>query len=144
MSEDFIYDQGDVKVSSARFVVGGQTYPMEQISSVKVEAINQSGCVSLFSLWVYANMVAGVFIVLYGLWWAISGDGEDVSGVVFGVPLTMGILYLVQRMVIKAAKKSYFVTITTAAGETRALQNTDREMIEIIVDALNQALVQRG
>jgi arginine exporter protein ArgO len=45
---------------------------------------------------------------------------------------------------IKKSKPTYSVQITTASGETNALKDKDPEKIQLVINALNEAMIDRG
>lgn len=57
----------------------------------------------------------------------------------------VGALMLVAGLVIAAlSKPSYIVRLGSASGEADALISKDREYIQKIVNALNEAIIKRG
>ena len=130
MSEDFIYDKGNIKVSTVRFVVGKHTYPIGHITSVKVVTnLPPSG-------WAELAMFAGVIAVIVGIY-LIKNDGLYI--ILLGA-ISFGLGYFI----FKGSKSRYAVSVTTAAGEKYALVNYDRKSILEIVEAVNETLIQRG
>ena len=138
MSETVYYSSGKVQVTSSRFLVGNQIFPIGQITSVKLALIPvKAGC----AVWA---MLGGGMLVVMALIAAINAAaaGNSMSGplgfAVFGV--VVGFLGWLMR---KQAKQSYEVQITTAAGEQKLLRSTEREMPAAVVAALNQAIADR-
>jgi hypothetical protein len=47
-------------------------------------------------------------------------------------------------LALSVAKSEYSVILNTSSGEAEALKSKDREFIENVVSALNQAIIARG
>ena len=123
MSEQIFYDQGNVKVTNARFIVNSQTYAMAGVTSVKtgLAPANRNG----------AFIAIGI-----GLLMAFAADG---GSKLIGVLIAgAGIWYLTQL------KDTHSVYLSSASGEVQALSDTDETYISSVVQALNEALVHRG
>lgn len=118
--EQSFFDHGGVKVTNARFIVPSQTYAMSGITSVKFFTEKASW------LWPVVSFLIAVI--------AFGGNGNIWS---VGIPLVAGIL-LLQR------KPTYHIVLSSASGETRALNNKNKEFIESVISSLNQAIVARG
>lgn len=115
--EEKVYlDEGGVIVTSARFVVPGQTYAMSGITSVK--GVSKS------------TLVASVIIGLFGLVIAVSSS--YVGALIIGV----AVLWFFQS--------KHIVMLTTASGESEALSSRDQKRITRIIEALNNAIIGRG
>lgn len=129
MDEKTLVNEGGVVVSSTRFVVGGKTYPLAGITSVEAFTIS-------------AKRVPGIVLVALGVillvvlfqvvpsWTIAVGCG--------------GILIVIGGAAAAAAKTKYAVRVATAGMQANALVSPDRQRVQRIVDALNQAIVQRG
>lgn len=133
--EQVFYDRDGVRVTSARFQVGAQTYAMNAVSSVayqKREAETGGGwgllavgsALLFFDLLALAVMTFSLGIVLFGLGaLAMIGGGWSI---------------------VRSAKPTFIVALTTASGQSTALSSPDREYVESVVHALNESLVSRG
>ena len=126
-AERVFLQEGHVSVSSARFVVGAQTYPMANVSSVKAFASPP-------------NVTLQVLMLLAAIVWTISILARSAWGELFFsvALLVLGIVLL------KVAKTTHPVALTTSAGEVRPVSAYDKAYIDRIVAALNQAVVSRG
>jgi hypothetical protein len=123
MSEQIFFNQGNVKVTNARFIVNSQTYAMSGVTSVKTGFAppNRNGA--------FGAIIVGVLI-------ALGGDGATK---LFGVLMAAaGIWYLTQL------KNTHSVYLSSASGEVQALSDTDETYIGNVVEALNEALIHRG
>ena len=127
--ETTYYQDGGITVTNARAVLGAKTYAMANITSVSMGEIP-------------ANRAPGVVVALIGL--AIAGcsasAGSDAtSGIVIGV-IVLGIGIAIAA----AVKIQYVVKIGSASGESNALVAKDKEYIQKIVNAVNEAIIKRG
>lgn len=127
MEEHVFFDNGDVKVTNARFVSNGQTYVMSNVTSVK-------------SLVEVPSRISPVVLVIIGAVISFFGLGNSsVNASIIGIAcVAVGVLWFVN------VKKKYFVSLATASGEKRALSSEDESFIDAIVNSLNDAIVHRG
>jgi hypothetical protein len=125
-----------VLVTSARVVVGQQTYPVAGISSVAPftqRAHNPPNGVGI------GMMIVGALLVLGGI-------GQDFTGgavltVIFGAALVGG-----AALVFKFSPRKpdvHGVVITSAGAQFRALETTDLHQVSRVVGAINHALSMR-
>lgn len=122
--EKVYYSDGAITVTSTRAVLGTKTYAMANITSVSLGENQQAvGC--------------GCALVLVGLLFALALFSADtiIVGLIGLAILALGALLMKQ--------KSYVVRIGSASGEANALENKKREYIQQIVDAVNQAIIER-
>jgi len=122
MEEQTFYKRGNVLVSSSRFVVDGQTYVMRNVSSVKAGQTpgskKEANIVGLLALPFFFAGEAGLWVV---------------------VLLLLFFLHLRYQV-----KPLYTVVLMTTAGENQALTSTDKQYVDAVVKALNEAIVSRG
>lgn len=119
MAEQTFFEYEDVKVTNARFVSGSQTYAMSNVTSVK--AFEQKPT----RFW-------GIVFLIIGLATTIS---TPVVGILIAAAAA---IYLFMQ------KTVYHVMLTTSGGETSALKTHQREYLQKVVSALNEAIVHRG
>lgn len=121
MEELSIFEEGNVKVTNARFVVDGQTYAMNSVTSVRqFEKKPQR-------IWPISVFLVGLVIAF--------GGGSGIFG---SIVMAVGVaLWVIQRT-------EFSVLLSTASGEARALASKDGAYILRVVSALNTAIVQRG
>ncbi|MDQ2821298.1 MAG: DUF6232 family protein [Pseudomonadota bacterium] len=119
MSETIVFEENNVKVTNARFVVNDQTYAMNGVTSVKrfekkppriVPIVIAVGSLVAMS----ASVIVGLIILAaaIGIW--------------------------------KIQKAQYSVVLSTSSGEAQALTSPDRPYIERVIAALNNAIITRG
>jgi len=132
-SERVIYDQADIKITNLRAVFGAKTYSISNITSVEAQKIEPSGCL------VGGLMLLGFPMIFFSILSLIDGNSES-----WGV-LIMGVLFAGAGLAgYRAQKPSYAVKLTTAAGEVKACTSDDESSIREIVEALNNAIIQKG
>lgn len=120
-NETTFYQDPNVTVTQSRFVTHSKTYAMRNISSVHIFEIVKS------------KKLPAVLIIL-GILLLFSK-----TTIVFGIlSLIIGIVLLF------TIKNQYAVRISTNAGEANSIVSKDRAYIQKIVNALNEAIIQRG
>ncbi len=119
MEEQSFLSEGEITVTTTRFIVPSQTYAMSGITSVKssYDPANRlypivCGVIGLLCM-VPAPFAAFFFIVIAIIWWI-------------------------------GQKTTYHVVLTTASGEAKALTSTNKQFIAKVIEALNNAIVARG
>ncbi|HMN13754.1 MAG TPA: DUF6232 family protein [Bellilinea sp.] len=119
MDEKTFFEYDDVKVTNARFISGSQTYAMSNVTSVKAfeEKPKRFGAIIV--------LVIGLVILI----------NEPALGFIIS---TAAAFYLYQQ------KTIYHVMLATAGGETSALKTHQKEYLNKVVSALNDAIVHRG
>lgn len=129
-TETTLYNHAEVQITSLRAVFGAKTYAISNITSVEGQKIEPSGCFP------GGLIVFGLLLSMIGITQALDGE--------FGM-LAFGLLLLIPGIAIyRSAKPSFAVSITTSAGEVKAYTSNDWETIRQIVEALNNAIVQKG
>jgi len=130
VSEINILKEKNVKITNLRAIIGTKTYAISDITSVSMD-VNEP---KLF-LPVFFIVIAGVCSVLI----AVS-DMREYSEFLT-TSLYLGIAGLV--FFILSQKTKYSIRIKSASGEFKVLEAFDRNYVERIVKALNEAIVQR-
>jgi len=120
MDERIFFEYGDVKVTSSRFINGGQTYVMNNVTSVKpyMKKPNRTG---------------GIIVLLIGF--IIMFNSSLITGLLIAAAASY---YLYQQ------KTIYKILLSTSAGETTALVTYQRNYMSDVIAAINNAIVQRG
>lgn len=126
-TESKVFENGEVLVTTTRFVVNGQTYAMNGVTSVKSYKKDPS-------------RVLPVIIGIAGLITLFSGFASgSTAASIFGLVILAGAYFLW-----KSQKPEYSVRLATASGEASALNSNDNVYINQVVEALNNAIIQRG
>jgi hypothetical protein len=129
-SEESIYSDTIVLVTTARVIISGTTYALRNITSAKMTVTPATeGCAM-------ALLVVGILGVLF----SFGAFAEAWTGfawlVISGGIVAVGIFW------VRSLKPSYNVIIASSAGEIRALDSKDKDYVSKIVDAINEALVR--
>lgn len=119
MEEKVFFEHGDVKVTNARFITGSQTYAMSNVTSVK--AFEEK-----------PNRFGGIVFLIIGLMVAL---GTPVVGVIIAA---IAVFYLYSQ------KTYYHVMLFTSGGENSALKTEQKDYLNSVVNALNEAIIHRG
>lgn len=119
MNETVVFDENNVKVTNTRFIVDGQTYAMNGVTSVKRFEKKPPRIVPILVALIGLGAMAGSFLI----------------GVII-VAAAVGIW--------KIQKAQYSVLLSTSSGDAQALTSPDRVYIERVISALNDAIVNRG
>lgn len=120
-SETTFYKDSFVTVTQSRYVTQSKTYAMRNISSVHVFEIIKSKSKAIIII-----AFGLLFLLSKSLFWA---------GIVLGILGTWWLLTL---------KNEYAVRISTNAGEANSIVSKNRDYIQKIVNALNDAIIHRG
>lgn len=119
MTEQIFFEHDDVKVTSSRFISGGQTYAMSNVTSVKAYEKKPS------RFWGIATLIIGLLITV----------NSFTPGII--IMIVAGIHLYFQKTV-------FHVLLSTAAGETNALVTYQRDYLNKVMAALNDAIVSHG
>ena len=125
MEEKVFLQEGNIIVTSARFIVPSQTYAMSGITSVKLAEKTPSKAVPLILIFI------GLLVFIGN---GLKGEGI-IAGLISAVP---GVIWLMKL------KSSHIVALTVSSGEVKALESKDRAFIVNVVNALNEAIIHRG
>jgi hypothetical protein len=129
--EETVYAGGDVTVTTARVICDGTTYALRNITSVKMGITP-------------ANPNAPRLMVLLGGLLLFCGLAEMFHS--FGEGLMLGLLgaglFGGGFAVWNNATADYHLAIASSSGEVQAYTSTDRQKVEQIVAAVNEAIVR--
>lgn len=125
--EKSFFQYEDVTVTNTRFMVGAQTFAMSNITSV--QTLKQDP----------KRFWPTVFIILGGLYALAALGSDNAGGAVVGLLFAgAGVAWWLK------VKPMFHVMLRTSGGENKALSSEQREYIEKVVRALNEAIVARG
>jgi hypothetical protein len=119
MDEKVFFEYDGVKVTNARFIVDGQTFAMTNVTSVKSHEQSPS---RLFP----------ILLLLFGLLCTASTPAV-------GIPIAGGAIFWLYKQ-----RTLYHIMLRTSAGESSALKTYQRDYLNKVVLALNDAIVHRG
>lgn len=132
MSSEQTYFQSDgVQVTSTRVVMGGTTYALANITSVSMHKTPAKR-----SFGVILTLLGMAFLTYNGL-----GEGADPSVMQWGISI---VVMLTGLLLVVMAKATYAVRFGSASGEQEAFSSKDQKMVVGMVDAINQAIIDRG
>lgn len=132
MSDQVLFQEGYVTVTTTMLKIGTAMYPIRNISSVQAAAILPS----------YST---AVMVLLFGLLCSACGVGivgsfgSDTSAVFLGVG---SVCVLLGVVLIATKKKIFSVRIATTGGQVDALTSTDFAAIHRVTQAVAQAVAQ--
>jgi hypothetical protein len=118
--EKTLYQNNDVTVTQSRFISGGTTYAIRNISFVRICKIRKDIVTQIFYI------VVGIIFIIFSLdlFFRIAGV----------ICVLIGIFWLF------LVKKKFAVRINTNAGEVDGFISKDEELIAKIVNAINEAM----
>ena len=123
MEEKVFFENGDVRVTSSRFIVGSQTHAMNGVTSV--QALKQDPN----PIGLLVGVAIGI-LIFFGLeGWAR----------VFGL-----LIAIFCGIALRGQQSTYVVLLRSSSGETKALSSQNQDYIDSVVNALNDSIVFRG
>lgn len=120
---------GNTVITKTRAIIAGKTYAMGLVSSVQMVRISPN------RTWPIILLVVGIILTLAGF---ASGEGGATCGGI-GLLIAIG-----GGAWLASLSDQYAVRIAAASGEVDALKDKDKERIQKVVDALTQAITERG
>jgi hypothetical protein len=112
--------KNDIKITNTRAIINGKTYAMANVTSVSLSKTP-------------SNAYIGWLLFLVGLI------------IIFLLSMQFGWVFVIVGLIwALVAKPSYHVNLGSSSGETDALSSKNRQLIEGIVEAINQAIIHRG
>jgi hypothetical protein len=133
MDERTFFDAGNVKVTSARFVVGAQTYAMASVNSVKVQKTDITP----------PNTIPGLMVGVGAVWLLVHlmSALSDWAGHLWPLALLGGGVWWIWNI---ETKYQYKLVLTTSSGETPVLVSEKPHEILPVEKALTDAIIHRG
>jgi len=129
VSETTILQEGPVKITNLRMLIGTETYKLSNITSAKFTTQPKSKRPFLF-------VIVGVLLVLWSIFEETGYFGEF-----YNIGL---ILIIVSAVFFLLSKTVYTVQIEGVSGERNILNFTDLSFVKRIVDAMNMAIARNG
>lgn len=131
MNEEQIYSDKNFQITNARVLVGGTTYALRNITSVKMTVTPAHyGCV--------ITMIIVTIMVVFGVVVSVSeGSVGIAAAALFLVLCLIGTVKAFQD-----AKPDFHIELHSASGEARVYTARDKEYVEKIVDSINEAMVR--
>jgi hypothetical protein len=129
LDETTILQEGPVKITNRRTIIGTITYQMSQIKSAHVtrQARNVRPLLGI---------IPGIFFIT----WSLLDQTAQ-----FMEFFNIGMAFIVVSVILVwIAKPTYAVQIGNSSGNDSILRSTDPSFIQRIVDAMNVAMVRKG
>jgi hypothetical protein len=129
LDETTILQEGPVKITNRRTIIGTITYQMSQIKSARVtrQARNVRPLLGI---------IPGIFFIT----WSLLDQTAQ-----FMEFFNIGMAFIVVSLILVwIAKPTYAVQIGNSSGNDSILRSTDPSFIQRIVDAMNVAMVRKG
>lgn len=126
------YQDQSVLVTNTRAILQGKTYAMANVTSVSLGEIpaNQTPGFILFGASI-ATFLCSLSI--------FSG-----SSLLLWIGIVCLVGFVAGFVVMLKAKRTYWVNLGSASGETHALMALNHEYVTKVVNAINQAIIARG
>ena len=139
MADETVFlDEGSVKVTNARIVIGGQTYAVANVTSVAAVRVPN----------ILFRLGCGCSVALFSVLLLVSGivAGTEVAGgeVEFTLFQLVGNSILFIFVAIMIMRGWWTMVMVTSADELSLLRSWNRSRILRVVDAVNQAIAHRG
>jgi hypothetical protein len=134
MAERVFFERNNIKITTSRAIFPEGTYPIANISAVRVTKIDSGRNV---------RMVLAPVLLICGIFALYQGSNQQNPG----LQALGGLLVVVGGGAgitgVMAADK-YVVALSTSGGQVRALESTNEGLIAQIRDAIEQAIAERG
>lgn len=121
-TEKTFYQDANVLVTQSRIVVYGKTYAMRNISSVGMSE-NSKLFLKIASTIMFIFALIGLYLKDY--WIGIAALGIAI-------------------IILLNARNEYVMIISSNSGDNNALSSKNRDYIQSIIDAINEAIIHRG
>jgi len=129
--ERVFLSDGGFMVTSARFVVPGQTFAMSGITSVRHSRTPRK--------WLFGALLIFMSVPMTSTGASIASSGSSSSPLIFGL-----ILMAVGISLIWRGRPQSQVRLQSASGETTALSSRNDALVRRVVSALNDSIIYRG
>lgn len=129
LNETTLLQEGPVKVTNRRTIIGTITYAMSDIKAVHVTSRAKNKKPLLWT-------IPGILLMAWSL---IDQTAQFMEFFNIGIFLTA-----VSIALVLIAKRTYAVQIGSTAGDHSILRSTDLSFIQRIVDAMNNAITRKG
>lgn len=137
MAEHVLFQDRDVVVTTSRVRVGGTTYALRNITSVRVARTDSAWgarvamTLVLFLAWIIVNWL-GAFAL---------GFASPMSLLITFAALAYGVWWVWNRMRVSI---TYHCSLATSGEEVQALSSKDQAFIQGVVNAINEAIIRAG
>jgi uncharacterized membrane protein len=144
--ESLFFQNGDIMVTNARFVVGARTFAMRGITSV--EDVKSEEVVERESDKSLANAISAIIgfvallVILGGFYcWILY---EFSFWVVVAAIVIAIVMFIIAGSLMTQTKQAFKIVLKTAGGDVVAYSSFDRGYISEIAKAINDSIVSHG
>jgi hypothetical protein len=130
-AEQTIYRDNAVAVTTARVVIGSATYPLRNITSVKMTFTSPQVAGPLLVL------LGGVFILLLTTIPFNPSNYKPIPGIAIGASIIFASVVWMLCL-----KTKYHVDLSTSGGEVHLVTSQNKAYVEKVVLSINDALVR--
>ena len=127
LNETTLLQEGPVKITNLRAIIGTLTYPMSQIKAVNVTRRGRSRKPLLLA-------IPGILFIAWSL---IDQTDQFFGFFIIGIELI-----IIGIVLVLMAKPTYAVQIGSGSGDNSILRSTDKTFIQRIADAMNKAIAR--
>ena len=128
--EETIYSDSDVKVTTSRVLCAGMAYELRNITAVKMGETHPNAIPTLVAI------AIGLCVLVTAL-----ARLEFNAAVLFLFVVGIALIALAVRHVHQLTP-DYYLLISSSSDEVRAFTSKDRQQVEQIVAAVNEAIVR--
>jgi len=136
--EKVFYQNHGVLITNKRAVFDTTTYVVRNISSVTADTSEKT-----------TEKVFGILLLVGGIsllaFWAIAfiSDPQYITALSLVCCPLAGLSTAIGGVLLYTAKKTFHVSLVLSSGEIRVLSSQNEEFIDEVLDALDEALVER-
>ena len=133
-TERILLQEGNIKITDMRVIVGSKTYPLADTTSVSLTVRHEKGLIPL--ILILMGAVIGIIYVIS----SISPDGLInwvalmIGGIIALACFGLGLFIHIR------SKPLYIINLENSSGGTDILQSYDQHQVRRIVDAVNKAI----
>lgn len=125
--QTFYSDDSGIRITGTRAIFNKTTYSMANISSIRTAEYPPKRAGAIWTI------IIGIILFIIGL------SANVAALTVFGIIiLLLGVLWAWK------ARGEYHIMITSASGEASAVKSKNKEYINKIAQAMNEAIIHRG
>lgn len=130
-TEEIFFSDNSVIVTNVRLVVGGATYALRNITSVKM-------------LFTPPRLIKPILLLIVGLMilFAAFMPINEKAPAPAGVYVIAGIMILGAILWMCRAKTKFHVGLSSTSGEVHALTSNDKAYIELVLLRINEAIAK--
>jgi hypothetical protein len=121
-TEDQVYADQNVLISTTRIIVNGVTYPLSNVSSVRLYSRSP-------------NYLFPILAVIVGLF-ALAGGKDTILFALLCLGIGGALFFVL--------KPTYTMLLGSAGGEKAALTSKDHAYMANVIEHINNAIVARG